>query len=83
MTGKQSQIDLRLTKVFRETFNDNFLDIHFEMTADDLDEWDSVSHINLILGVEEEFGISLNPAEILELENVGAMITLLEARAKL
>ena len=67
----------RLNRVFVETFDDQTIKIHDNMTADDLDEWDSVSHISLVLAVEKEFGIRLNAAEIGNLENVGAMIALL------
>jgi len=67
----------RLNRVFVETFDDDTIKIYDTMTADDLDEWDSVSHISLVLAVEKEFGIRLNAAEIGKLENVGAMVALL------
>ncbi len=67
----------RLNQVFVETFDDDAINIFDAMTANDLDEWDSVSHISLVLAVEKEFGIRLNAAEIGNLENVGAMIDLL------
>ncbi len=71
----------RLNGVFRETFEDDNIDIFDSMTAADLDEWDSVSHISLVLTVEKEFGIRLNAAEVGHLENVGEMIAILQERA--
>jgi acyl carrier protein len=72
----------RLNRVFVETFDDESIKIYDTMTANDLDEWDSVSHISLVLAVEKEFGIRLNAAEIGNLENVGAMIALLVKKLK-
>jgi acyl carrier protein len=71
----------RLTTVFREVFEDDALVIHDATTADDIDEWDSLQHIVLVLAVEREFKVRLNPAEVGKLENVGAMADLLAARA--
>jgi acyl carrier protein len=51
------------------------------MTAADIDEWDSVTHITLVLAVEKEFGVRLNAAEVGKLDNVGAMIGLLARRS--
>lgn len=75
------EIHGRLANVFRENFDDETIEIFDAMTAEDLDEWDSVSHISLVLSVEKEFGLTLNAAEIGNLENVGAMIALLRTRA--
>jgi acyl carrier protein len=71
----------RLTIVFRDVFDDEAIEIHDAMTADDLDEWDSLSHITLVLAVEREFGVKLKAAEVGNLADVGAMIRLLVARS--
>ena len=47
----------------------------------DMEEWDSIFHISLVLAVEKEFDLRLSAAEIGSLENVGAMITLLQNKA--
>ena len=70
----------RLTTVFRDVFDDESLEITDAMTADDLDEWDSLSHITLVLAVEREFKTKLKAAEVGSLANVGAMIELLMNR---
>jgi acyl carrier protein len=71
----------RLTNVFRDVFDDENIEIHDAMTADDLDEWDSLSHITLVLAVEREFNTKLKAVEVGNLANVGAMIQLLMARS--
>jgi len=71
----------RLTEVFQETFDDPGLELSDSMTAADVDEWDSLQHIVLVLAVEREFRIRLNPAEVGKLENVGRMIDLLQVKA--
>jgi acyl carrier protein len=71
----------RLNTVFCEVFDDDTIEIFDAMTAEDLDEWDSLSHITLVLAVEREFKIKLKAAEVGSLENVGEMIKLLRERA--
>jgi len=70
----------RLGVIFREVFDDESIEIFDAMTADDLDEWDSLSHITLVLAVEREFGLKLKAAEVGALANVGEMIKLLMER---
>jgi len=67
----------RLNTIFQEVFDDDSIQISDETTAQDIDDWDSVAHITLVLSVEEEFGVQLNAAEVGKLENVGAMVKLL------
>lgn len=73
----RAEIVSRLETVFQDTFDDPELRIHDAMTAADLDDWDSLQHIVLVLAVEREFGVKLNPAEVGKLENVGKMVDLL------
>ena len=78
---ERTEVVRRLTEVFQETFDDPGLEIRDSMTAADVDEWDSLQHIVLVLAVEREFRIRLNPAEVGKLENVGRMVDLLQAKA--
>jgi acyl carrier protein len=71
------QVRNRLNLIFQEVFDDEELQITESMTADDIDEWDSIEHITLVVTIEKEFNIRLNASEIGKLENVGAMIDLL------
>ena len=78
---ERTEVMRRLTEVFQETFDDPGLQLRDSMTAADVDEWDSLQHIVLVLAVEREFRIRLNPAEVGKLENVGRMIDLLQVKA--
>jgi acyl carrier protein len=75
------EIMTRLNGVFCDVFDDESIKIFDAMTANDLDEWDSLSHITLVLAVEREFHVKLKAAEVGGLENVGEMIKLLMERA--
>jgi acyl carrier protein len=75
------EVKARLNRVFQDVFDDESIQIDDVMTADDIDEWDSLSHITLILGVEREFRVKFTAAEVGSLANVGAMIKLLMDRA--
>jgi acyl carrier protein len=65
-----------LTAVFREVFDDDALVLKPEMTAEDVDGWDSLAHIRLILSVQKKFGIKFSPVEMNRLKNVGDLIAL-------
>ena len=75
-----SVVKNRLNLVFCDVFDDDKIEIFEEMTANELEEWDSLSHITLVLAVEKEFNIRLNAAEVGNLANVGEMIKLLIQR---
>ena len=64
--------------MFQDVFDDEKIEIFEEMTAEDIDEWDSLMHVTLVLAVENEFDIRLNASEIGKLQNVGTMLILLE-----
>ena len=68
-----SQIGSKLVDVFRTTFSDENIELRAEMTADDIPGWDSVTHINLIFAVEEEFGIQFSMRDLETLDNLGAL----------
>jgi len=79
MTSK-AEIQSRLQEVFRDVFEDESISISESMTAADLEEWDSLNHITLVLAVEKEFDVRLSAAEVGGLANVGEMIALLANR---
>lgn len=63
-----------LTDVFRDVFDDNALVLTRETTANDIEEWDSLNQIKLILGCEKAFNLRLKPREINALQNIGTMV---------
>ena len=63
----------RLNKVFREVFDDDSIVVNDETTADDIEDWDSFEHINLVVAVEDEFSFKLPMGKTLTMKNVGEM----------
>jgi len=60
----------RLNKIFCEVFDDDTIEVKPEMTANDVDGWDSLSHVNLILAIETRFVITFGQKELLTFRNV-------------
>ncbi len=69
-----------LTKVFEEVFDQSGLKLTPETTANDIEGWDSMSHVTMLMAVEDHFKIEFKPYEIANLVNVGALIALVEKK---
>ena len=63
----------QLNAVFCRVFNDSDIKITPETTANDIDEWDSLSHVNLVVAIEKHFNIRFKSSEIMRWKNVGQM----------
>jgi acyl carrier protein len=70
----------RLTTIFREVFNDDDICLTREMTADDEDGWDSLSHVNLIVTIEVRFNIKFSQKELLTFKNVGDLMDSIQSK---
>lgn len=79
-----AEVRERLQTVFREVFDDPALVLSDAMTAADIDGWDSLTHINLIIAVEKRLGIKFATAEIVRMkepgQNVGTFVGLVESK---
>ncbi len=71
----------KLSDVFRNVFDDDELEINRNTTADDVEGWDSLTHVTLIINVEKAFGIKFKSSEVASLKNVGELEDLIESRA--
>lgn len=69
-----------LNSVFRRIFENEGLEISDGMVAQDVPEWDSLAHINLIVEIEEEFNLKFTVDDIAGLKNVREMIVLIERK---
>lgn len=67
------QVLVELTPIFREFLDDDRLVLTPELTAKDVDGWDSFTHTVLIAAIEERYGIKFRLKEILNFKNVGDM----------
>jgi acyl carrier protein len=74
----KDQILEQLTQIFRSVFDDDTLKLKTSSSANDIEEWDSLNQIKIILACEHTFKIKLNPRKISTLENVGQMLDYLE-----
>lgn len=72
----------KVQEIFRDIFDDQNLIIGNSTSSNDIEEWDSLNHINLIVAIEKEFKIKFNFSELSGLKDVGAMIDLILAKLK-
>jgi acyl carrier protein len=72
----------RITPIFHQVFEDEDVVLKRETTADDIDAWDSLSHINLVIAIEMAFNIRFALGELQSLKNVGEMVDLIEKKMK-
>ena len=77
---KQEEIVGKLKSVFQKVLDEKDITITREMTAQDVEKWDSLRHIQLISEVESVFGIKFKLREILHMNNVGDLIDLITAK---
>ncbi len=69
-----------LTEVFRQVFADPEITLTPETTANDVDGWDSMSHVNLIMAVENRFNIRFNQKEVMGFRNVGDLARCVDSK---
>lgn len=70
----------KLTGIFRKVFNEESLMITDELTADDVERWDSLSHMLMIAEVENEFSVKFKLKELNKMRNVGDMIDVITSK---
>ena len=78
----EDRILTKLTEVFREVFAEDSLVLSPETTAMDIEGWDSLAHITLMLSVQRAFQVRLSALESSQLQNVGALIELLHSKGR-
>lgn len=71
---EKKQILEEVQEIFRDVLDNEDIELANETVADDIEEWDSLSHIQLIVAIEKHFKIKFTSKEILSWKNVGEMI---------
>ncbi|MBQ7583151.1 MAG: acyl carrier protein [Lachnospiraceae bacterium] len=64
-------------RIFRDNFDDEELVIVDETNSSDIEDWDSIEHINLVIAMEKKFSLKFNIKEVGKLANVGEMVDLI------
>ena len=64
----------KLNMVFKDVFDDDSITLTDETTANDIEGWDSLEHVSLMMSIGTEFGIKIPINKVASLENVGQMV---------
>ena len=72
----------RLTQIFHDLFDDPELVLSPTLTAKDIEGWDSLNHVRLVLSVQKAFEVRFSAAEIGRLVNVGELVQLIASKTQ-
>ena len=76
----REEIFAGVNEVFRDIFDDEEITVGEATTADDIEDWDSLEHINLIVAIEKKFGMKFTMGEATGMKNVAAMVDIILER---
>lgn len=69
-----------VTEILRDIFDDDELIVTEETCSDDVEDWDSLEQINILVAIQERFGIQFSLDDVKGLENVGETLDLIERK---
>ena len=70
----------RLNEAFLDVFDDDEIELSRDTTAADVDAWDSLMRVTLVLAIEREFGVRFSSTEVAQLVDIGELVDLVEAK---
>jgi acyl carrier protein len=73
MTKTKEEVLAEVNRIMCDTFNNQAIQLKYETTANEVAEWDSLNHIELVVAVEKHFKIRFNFTELQKFKNVGEM----------
>lgn len=73
----REDVFIKLNEIFQEVFDDEDIEVFDETTSEDIEDWDSLEHINLIAAIEQEFDIKFTMAQVVGMKNVGEMVDII------
>lgn len=76
------EIYRKLNDIFHDVFDDDEIVVHPDLTAKDVDGWDSLKHVRLLLTTEQVFGIKFSASEAIKLNNVGELAKLIQSKTE-
>jgi acyl carrier protein len=77
---ESNELLMRLTDIFRDVLDDDKISLTRETTANDVEEWDSLNHIQLVVAIEKSFKMKFTTSEIQNWKNVGEMIDSIQTK---
>lgn len=77
---ERNEILSRVESIFREELELEYLELDDKTTADDVEEWDSLSHVQLVVAMEKAFGIKFSSREILSWDDIGDLIDCIQSK---
>lgn len=80
----KEEILTKINDILKDIFDDETLVITYDTTANDIPDWDSLNHINIISSIESEFGVDFSMEEVINFKNVGDIVgKILEKNSKI
>lgn len=80
----KEEILTKINDILKDIFDDETLVITYDTTANDIPDWDSLNHINIISSIESEFGVDFSMEEVINFKNVGDIVCkILEKNSKI
>ena len=76
----KKEILKQVQEIFRDQLDDEYLVLESETTAMDVDEWDSLNHLMLVVGIEKHFNLKFTSKEIISLTNIGDIVNCIEGK---
>ena len=71
---ERQEILAKLQVIFQDVLDNEDIELNDQTTADDVEEWDSLTHVQLVVAIEKEFKVKFTSKEILSWKNVGALV---------
>ena len=79
---ERTEIFEKLNEIFVDVLDLDEVELTDATTADDIEEWDSLSHVQLVVAIENAFGVKFTALEIMKWKNVGEMVSTMEEKIK-
>ena len=76
----REEIYEQLNEVFRDVFDDDTIEVNDQTTSRDIEDWDSLEHINLIAAIETQFGMKFTMGQVVTIKNVGEMVDIISSQ---
>lgn len=73
----REDVFIKLNEIFQEVFDDESIEVNETTNSEDIEDWDSLEHINLVAAIEQEFDIKFTMAQVVGMKNVGEMVDII------